>query len=994
MTRLREQPTLAGFDEPADEIASPQEADTAARNPAGPAETCSPPGPLDLTGKTVYLVDSHSLIYQVFHALPEMSGPSGQPVAAVQGFVRDCLDLIEVRKADYLICAFDHGEKTFRNEIYEEYKAHRDEMPLDLQLQIPVIKRFLAALGILTLGIDGYEADDILATVARQVDAAGGRCLLVTSDKDCRQLITDRVLLYNIRKNEVFDATALQAKWGILPDQVVDFQAIVGDTTDNIPGIRGIGEKGAAELLAKFGTLDNLLANADQVAGAKRKEYVINGREIALKSRELARLRIDVPIVVDWSAAAVGHWNTAQIGDLCRECGFRQLAKRIEVLTAKLSQQPPRTPATERPESAVAPPAEEAASGDETRATESPAEQSSAPPAGMTTAASPEWKAHYRTIATLEELNELIATLRQQTRIVLDTETTSLRARQAEIVGYSFAWAPGEAVYIPVRAPAGEPQLNEAVVGEALKPIFEDERIQKVGQNLKYDLLVLRGMGIELRGLAFDTMVADYLLEPGERSHNMDDMARRHLCHQTITIDQLIGTGKKQKRMDEVPVAQVTEYAAEDADVPLRLLEALEPRLKGSGLDSLFSDLEMPLIEVLAEMEFNGVRVNVERLRELSGQFNERIMRLEREIFEIAGREFNIDSRLQLGDLLFKELKLPVVKRTKTGPSMDAEALEELALLHPLPAKIIEYRHNTKLKSTYVDALPELVNAATGRVHTSFKQDVAATGRLSSHDPNLQNIPIRTEQGRAIRSAFLPGPAGWQLLTADYSQVELRVLAHFSGDETLRRAFAEDRDVHTQVASEVFGVSLEEVTSDMRRSAKAVNFGVIYGQSPFGLAKSLGIDQHDAAQFIDRYFNGYPGVDSFLLQTLIQARRDGYVGTILGRRRPVSGVRDPRLLIDKRQRNLPERIAINTVIQGSAADIIKRAMLNVHRRLAREHLQAKLLLQIHDELVFEFPPEERERLETLVLEEMSGAADLAVPLKVDVHVGWNWAECE
>ncbi|HMC12308.1 MAG TPA: DNA polymerase I, partial [Pirellulaceae bacterium] len=840
---------------------------------------------------------------------------------------------------------------------------------------------FLDALGILTLSIAGYEADDILATVARQVDAAEGRCLLVTSDKDCRQLITGRVQLYNIRKNEIFDAVTLQGVWGIRPDQVVDFQALVGDPTDNIPGVAGIGPKNAQELLTKYGTLEEVLAHAHEVSGAKRKENLLNGREIALKSRELARLKTDMSIVIDWNAAGVGHINSVAAADMCRECGFRQLARRIETLTIKLSDASPRA--------ATQPAADEGAQ----TAEEQPAEDATPTATNLTTAASPEWKANYRTIATAAELEQLVLTLKQQRRICLDTETTSLHPRRAEIVGYSFAWAVGEACYIPVRAPAGESQLDPMLVRDALQPILENPAIEKIGQNLKYDTIVLRGIGVELRGLAFDTMVADYLLEPGERSHNMDDMARRHLCHQTITIDQLIGTGKNQKRMDEVPVAAITQYAAEDADVPLRLAEVLEPRLKGSGLYELFADLEMPLIDVLVEMEWNGIRVDVERLRELSGQFNEQIMRLEREIFEIAGREFNIDSRIQLGDLLFKELKLPVVKRTKTGPSMDAEALEELALLHPLPAKIIEYRHNAKLKSTYVDALPELILPATGRVHTSFKQDVAATGRLSSQDPNLQNIPIRTEQGRAIRSAFLPGPPGWLLMTADYSQIELRVLAHFSGDATLREAFAADRDVHSQVASEVYGVSLDQVTSEMRRSAKAVNFGVIYGQSPFGLAKSLGIDQRDAAVFIDRYFEGYPGVDAFLLQTLVQARRDGYVSTILNRRRPVSGVRDPASLTDKRQRNLPERIAINTVIQGSAADIIKQAMINVHRRLAREQLQAKLLLQIHDELVLEFPPDERERLERLVVQEMSSAANLAVPLKVDIHVGPNWAAC-
>ncbi|HEY2412266.1 MAG TPA: DNA polymerase I [Pirellulaceae bacterium] len=987
LRKNRQQPVLVGFEEPIEPSVASELLESAAESalPPKPKKDCHSADELpDLAGKTVYVVDSHSLIYQVFHAIPEMTGPSGQPVGAVQGFIRDLLDLIDVRKADYLICAFDEGEITFRNAIYDQYKIHRDPMPADLQLQMPVIRRFLDALGILTLSIPGYEADDILATVAKQIDAAGGRCLLVTSDKDCRQLITDRVQLFNIRKNEIFDDVALQATWGIRPDQVVDFQAIVGDTTDNIPGVAGIGPKGAQELLAKYGTLDEVLAHANEVSGAKRKENLLKGKDLALTSRELARLKSDMDIVIDWPAAVPGHFNVAEIADLCRECGFRQLARRIELLTTKLAGVAPRVEVKSPPSETTS-----VADGDQP-----PAEKEAATASDLTTAALPEWKANYRTIATSAELSELVAILEQQSRICLDTETTSLHPRRAEIVGYSFAWSPGEACYIPVRAPAGEPQLDPTLVAAALKPIFENAAIEKIGQNLKYDTIVLRCAGIELRGISFDTMVADYLLEPGERSHNMDDMARRHLCYQTITIDQLIGSGKNQKRMDEVPVATITQYAAEDADVPLRLADALAPRLKGSGIYDLFTDLEMPLIDVLVEMEFNGIRVEVGRLRELSGQFNDEIMRLEREIFEIAGREFNIDSRIQLGDLLFKEFKLPVVKRTKTGPSMDAEALEELALLHPLPAKVIEYRHLAKLKSTYVDALPELVLPATGRVHTSFKQDVAATGRLSSQDPNLQNIPIRTEQGRAIRSAFLPGPPGWQLMAADYSQIELRVLAHFSGDATLRQAFAEDRDIHSQVASEVYSVTIEQVTSEMRRTAKAVNFGVIYGQSPFGLAKTLRIDQADAAEFIDRYFNGLPGVDAFLLQTLVQCRRDGYVSTILGRRRPVSGVRDPAMLSDKRQRNLPERIAINTVIQGSAADIIKKAMINVHRRLAREALQAKLLLQIHDELVLEFPPEERERVEALVTEEMISAVALAVPLKVDVHVGPNWAACE
>jgi DNA polymerase-1 len=792
--------------------------------------------------------------------------------------------------------------------------------------------------------------------------------------------------MFNIRKQEVFDAASLMATWGIRPDQVIDFQSLVGDSVDNIPGVPLIGPKIAQELLSKYGTLEGVFEHAHEVSGAKRKENLLKGHAAAFQSRELVKLKTDIPLTIDWSAAKVGRLDVAQLADLSRESGFRQLARRMEMLAAKFGAQPaapivPAAPAQSEEE----PPA---AAG---------TEQCEAPPGkpgALTTAESPAWNATYLTVATAKDLIDLVQHLSTQPKLSVDTETTSIHPRFAEIVGYSLAWAPGEACYIPVHAPAGEPQLDPAVVRDALKPILEDPAIGKIGQNLKYDMVALRNLEIEMRGIDFDTMVADYLLNPGERSHNLDDLACRHLSHQTITIDQLIGSGKNQKRMDEVPVTLITQYAAEDADVAWRLTDVLQPRLSEAGLHELFADLEMPLIEVLADMEHRGIRVDRDRLRELSGEFNDRIMTLEREIFEAAGGEFNIDSRLQLTKLLFEDLKLPIVKRTKTGPSTDAEVLEELALLHPLPAKIIEYRHNAKLKSTYVDALQELIHPLTGRVHTSFKQDVAATGRLSSQDPNLQNIPIRTEQGRAIRSAFLPGPEGWLLMTADYSQIELRVLAHFSGDTTLRQAFADDRDIHAQVASEVYGVAIEQVTSSQRRTAKTVNFGVIYGQSPFGLAKGLGIEQREAADFIDRYFAQYPGVDRFILDTLRRCRKEGYVSTILGRRRPVSGIRDPDKLRDKRQRIMPERIAVNAVIQGSAADIIKRAMIDVQRRLAAENLQAKMLLQIHDELVFEFPPEEQDRLTRLVTEAMSSAARLEVPLKVDIKTGPNWAACE
>ncbi|MBP90923.1 MAG: DNA polymerase I [Planctomycetaceae bacterium] len=898
-----------------------------------------------LEGQSVYVIDSHALIYQVFHAMPDLTSPTGEPVGAVHGFIRDVLDIIENKRPNYLFCAFDYPKEiTFRHDLYEEYKANRESMPEDLRPQIGSIHRMLATLGVPVLQIQGYEADDILATIAKQTEEQGGDCVVVTSDKDCRQLITDHVKMYNIRKQQVYDAAALMEDWGVRPDQVVDYQTLVGDSVDNVPGVPLIGPKAARELLGKHETLDSVLERADPSSKKKRELNLIEFRDQAILSRELVRLVDDVPIEVDWKAGRVGGVDADAASELCREFGFRRLAEQVSRMAA----------------------------------IEAPTE----------------WKADYRTIATEEDLLQLVEAMSRVSRISVDTETTSTNPRWAEIVGYSFAWREGEAYYVPVRAPQGEPQLDPQATLDRLRLLLEDARIEKIGQNLKYDIIVLRNVGVELRGVSFDTMVADYLLVPGERSHSMDDMASRYLNHKTISIKELIGSGKKQIGMAEVPVKQVTDYAAEDADVPLRLATILGKKLEAEGLDDLFRFLEMPLIEVLAEVEFNGIKVDVDRLAELSQRYGERLAKLEAEIYGLAGEEFNIESPKQLSKLLFEKLGLPVVKKTKTGPSTDVEVLTQLAKQHPLPAKIIEYRQNAKLKSTYVDALPELVHPTTGRIHTSFKQDVAATGRLSSTEPNLQNIPIRTEEGREIRSAFLPGHDGWQLMTADYSQIELRVLAHFSHDEALQQAFAEDRDIHAQVASEVNGVPLDAVTRDMRRSAKAVNFGVIYGQSAFGLAKSLDIEKKDAAAFIEAYFTRYTGVGEFMKKVLEDCRANGYVSTILGRRRVVQGVRDPSRFGDSRQRTLPERIAINTVIQGSAADLIKQAMIKVLGRMQREKLQARMLLQIHDELVFEVPSDEITKLASLVTEEMTAAGRLNVPLKVDVKAGDNWAECE
>jgi DNA polymerase I len=914
-----------------------------ARSPSA-NKTCQPgppvAPPMSLAGQKVYVIDANSLIFQVFHAIPEMTSPKGEPVNAVFGFVRDILYIAQEKEPNYLFCAFDMAGPTFRHELYADYKVHRTEMPDELVPQFPAIRRVLETLGIPILELETFEADDILATLARVTEELGGECYLVTGDKDCRQLITDQVKVYNVRKKLIYDAAELDKEWGVAPGQVVDFQALVGDPVDHVPGVPLIGPKIAKELLQKYGTLEAVLDHAHEVSGAKRKQNLIDSRQQAMLSRQLARLDANVPIEIDWAHGRLGGFDRERALAIFAEFGFHRFGDQLRQLNV-----------------AEAPPT---------------------------------WEADYRLVNTLELFERFMTDLRRQSCISVDTETTNTSPTQADLVGFSFAWEPGEAYYLPVRAPLGEPRLELDTVVSSLRPILEDPAVRKIGQNLKYDMLVLRAVGIRLQGVAFDSMVASYLLDAGERNHNLDELAQRYLNHTTIRISELIGTGKDQKRMDEVPLPAITSYAAEDADVPLRLMPILGPKLREQELTDLFEQLELPLIDVLAEMEHNGVRVDVERLAELSRQYGERLIALEKEVYDLAGHPFNIGSTKQLQQVLFEEQKLPVITKVKTGPSTDVSVLEELAHQHPLPAKIIEYRQFAKLKNTYVDALPGLINPRTGRVHASFQQAVAATGRLSSSDPNLQNIPIRTEDGRAIRSAFWPAQEGWSMLAADYSQIELRVLAHFSNDETLCGAFASDEDIHTRVASQVYGVAMADVTSEMRRTAKAVNFGVIYGQSPFGLAKTLGIEKDVAAAFIDNYFDRHPGVEEFLKTILVECRAKGYVSTILGRRRAIRGVRpDPG-----RQRNLSERTAINTVIQGSAADLIKLAMVAVYRRMARERLRSKLLLQIHDELVFEVAPDEIEAMKRLVIEEMTGARKLALPLKVDLAIGRNWAEAE
>jgi DNA polymerase-1 len=925
----------------------------AAIEPPGAIELPAPsPPPASLAGQTVWLVDAHSLIHQRFHALPEMTSPRGEPVAAVYGFTQDLLYLLESKRPDFLFSVFDMPGKTFRHGLYEAYKAGRPAMDVDLVPQIAAIRRVVDALGIPALGLATFEADDILATVARITEELGGHCVIVTGDKDCRQLLSDRVKLYNIRKDEVFDRQSLKEHWGISPQQVVDFQALVGDASDNVPGVPQIGPKFARQLLEKYGTLDEVLDHAAEVSGTTRRENLVKYRQQALLSRQLVRLDAHVPIVVDWKAARLDGSDPARALALFEEFGFRKLGRQLSKLKAA-------------PSAPAAP----------------------LPPAAPSTAAKPT----YRTIDTPEALAAFVLELQRQRCISVDTETTNIWPRWAELVGMSFSWNEHEAWYLPLRAPAGQPCLEPHAALSAVRGVLENRTIEKIGQNLKYDMIVLRGAGIELAGATFDTMVASYLLDAGQRNHNLDELAKRYLNHATIKIEELIGSGKNQKRMDEVDVPQVADYAGEDALLPVRLRPILDRGLSAANLQELFTKLEMPLVDVLVELEYNGIKVDVPRLAELSRRYGEQMIILEREIHQLAGHPFNIASPKQLQKVLFEEQKLPVMKRTaKTGPSTDADVLEALALLHQLPAKIVEYRQYAKLKGTYVDALPHMVHPATGRVHASFHQAVTATGRLSSSDPNLQNIPVRTEEGRDIRSAFVPGREGWLLLAADYSQIELRVLAHYSGDERLCAAFARDEDIHARVASQVNNVSLEEVTPQMRRQAKVVNFGVIYGQSATGLARGLGIDRDTAARFIDGYFQTYPGIEQFLVRSLAECRARGYVSTILGRRRAIQGVRAEA----GRNRNLAERTAVNTIIQGSAADLIKLAMLAIYHRLRREGLQSRMLLQIHDELIFEAPAAELDHLARLVRAEMVGVRQLCVPLKVDLKAGPNWADAK
>jgi DNA polymerase I len=916
-------------------------------------ETKAQPATPDLHGKTVLAIDTLSRVYQLFHALPEMSAPDGTPVSVVFGLTRDLLDIVEKRKPDYVFCAMDPPGPTFRHEAFADYKANRAEMPDDLVPQIPLVRRLLEVFGIPCLEVPGFEADDVLATLATRTVAAGGECVIATSDKDARQLLGPQVRLLNLRTNQPLGAEELMAEWGIRPDQVVDFLSLVGDAVDNVPGVPGIGPKTATELLQKHGTLDALLANVAAVSGAKRKESLVAHGDTARAGRELIRLDADVPVAIPWAAGRRHAPDASALAELLRTLGFRSLLGRV----VQGGGSPPRS---EPPSAAAAP-------GGPRTLFDMTGDEPAPPPAPPTV--------RIDEPVGDEACAAAVARLRAAGPVAVCVVRPTDGRLLARPLGLALA--------------AGDAALwfaaDTAAASADVRGLLADRTVPKLGHDLKRQDVALRTLGLTLAGATCDTLLAAYLLEAGERNLGLTETAIRH----GVVADPAAAAA--------IDAPADAAHAACHCGLVRALAERLPARLAAEGLDDLFTAVEMPLAAVLAGMEWRGVRIDTTVLAALSIDYAARLTALEQEIHALAGRPFSIASPLQLRAVLFDELGLPVLKRGKTGPSTDAEVLEQLAPLHPLPAKLLEHRKYAKLKSTYVDALPALVEPTTGRIHTSFNQTATATGRLSSSDPNLQNIPTRTPEGRQIRAAFLPAEPGWHFVAADYSQIELRILAHLSGDAAMREAFAAGEDIHTRTAAHVHAVAADAVTSAMRRVAKAVNFGILYGQSPFGLAKALGIPQAEAAEFIAAYFRVFAGAAAFMDDVLDRCRRDGHVATMLGRRRAIAGVRERdrrRTAAGAMALALPEREAVNTVVQGSAADLIKLAMLRVDVRLREEGLRSALVLQIHDELLLESPADEVARVERLLVDEMGSAMQLSVPIEVSVRSGGTWAECE
>jgi len=893
----------------------------------------------DAQARTIYLVDGTSNLFRAYFAIRGgMTSADGLPTNAIFGFTQILRRLVADESPEFVAVAFDTAEPTFRHLKFDQYKAQRPEPPEDLVPQFPFAPRVCRALGIPALELPGFEADDILGTLATKARAAGFEAVIVASDKDLMQIVGDGIrMMLPHKDNLVLDAAGVKEYFGVRPEQVADVLALWGDASDNIPGVSGIGEKGAKQIIDQFGDLETAIARANEISRRSYRDNLIAEAEQARFSRELATIARDAPIAFDPEKLRRQPPDRPAAYALFQQLGFQSL----------LSSYVP-------------------------EAAESPAV--------------------YRAILADEELAALARDLARAGRFAVDTETTSIDPLRGELVGISFAWEAGCATYLPLAhrylgAPA---QIPVARAREVLGPLLADPALAKVGQNIKYDVLSLGRAGFDLQGIDFDTMIASYLIDPDAR-HNMDDLALKHLGHRTIHYEDVAGKGAKQVTLDQVEVEKVRDYAAEDAEVTWRLYEALGTKLAEAGQERLFRELEMPLLPVLTRMERAGVRIDAEYLRGISREFQTELDRLEGEIHALAGTAFNIHSPAQLGEVLFDRLGLTSTRKTQKTRSRSTgqDALEELAAEHDLPRRVLDYRSISKLKSTYVDTLPALVHPETGRVHTSFNQTVAATGRLSSTDPNLQNIPVRTEQGRRIRRAFIPAD-GCLLLTADYSQVELRILAHLSGDPELLAAFRHGEDIHRATAARIFGVAATAVTSEMRSRAKAVNFGILYGMSASRLAREEGMTRADAQKFIDGYFGHFGRIQEYIERTTSEAGNAGRVTTLFGRVRYLPDIKNANPML----RQAAARAAVNTTIQGTAADLIKKAMLEVDRRLAAERLGSRMLLQVHDELVLEVPERELEAARRLVVESMEGAYPLAAPLVVDTGAGRNWVDAK
>ena len=920
------------------------------------------------------LVDGSSYLYRAFHAFPPLTNSAGEPTGAMYGVLNMLKSLISQVQPSHIAVVFDAKGKTFRDEMFEQYKSHRPPMPDDLRKQIQPLHDIIRALGIPLLVIEGVEADDVIGTLALAASKANQKVLISTGDKDMAQLVDDNIMLINTMNNTLLDREAVIEKYGIPPELIIDYLALMGDSADNIPGVAGVGEKTALGLLQGIGSMAEIYANLDKVAelpirGAKKLgDKLLAEKEMADLSYRLATIKTDVDLDITPEQLTLGASNNDQLTEYFGRYEFKRWLN--EVMNGADSI----TNNNEQPTKI-----------NHYQATPSLAQDNS----DETLPAIQIDRSRYETLLTEADLNRWVEKLKQAKLFALDTETDNLDYMAANLVGISFALENGEAAYLPLQLDyLGAPKTLEKTTALALlKPILENPAIQKVGQNFKYDLTIFARNGIDVQGVAFDTMLESYVLNSTGR-HNMDDLAKRYLGHQTISFEEIAGKGKNQLTFKQIPLEQAAEYAAEDADVTMKLQQVLWEKLsKEPTLEKLFKEMELPLLGVLSRMERRGVLIDSDALFLQSNEIANRLSELEEQAYVLAGQPFNLASTKQLQEILFDKLGLPVIQKTPKGaPSTNEEVLEELAFSHELPKVLVEHRGLSKLKSTYTDKLPQMVNPQTGRVHTSYHQAVTATGRLSSSDPNLQNIPIRNEEGRRIRQAFI-ARKGFTVVAADYSQIELRIMAHLSQDQGLINAFTQGKDIHRSTAAEIFGVALDEVTSEQRRNAKAINFGLIYGMSAFGLSRQLGIGRADAQSYMDLYFKRYPGVQTFMHDIREKAKAQGYVETLFGRRLYLPDINSSNGM----RRKAAERVAINAPMQGTAADIIKRAMIQLDQKLQNDP-DIAMIMQVHDELVFEVRSEKVAFYSELIKTQMESAADLVVPLIVDVGQGTNWDE--